>query len=177
MQINVSNSPELGSAPKPSNRSNRLGIGWILLAVGVGIVTGGLGTIMHLGSFWTGSFGLPWGVAFALLIAALGQWWVGLGSANLLAPGIAGMAQYATLAVMVGLSRGDDFSVPLNAQTWEFVPHLVIASLLWHAGLVVLTMVMVVLVNRQLRRARDEITELPTQVADLHPPVGAADTR
>ena len=177
MQINVSNSPELGSVPKPSKRSNRVSIGWILLALGVGVVTGGMGTIMHLNSFWTGSFGLPWGVALALLIAALGQWWVGLGSANMLAPGITGIAQYATLAVMVGLSRGDHFSVPLNAQTWEFVPHLVIASLLWHAGLVVLTMLMVILVNRQLRRAQHELAQQPIQVADLHPPVGAWDTR
>lgn len=172
--MTVLNSPELGHAPKRSKRSNRLGVGWFLSALIVGVITGAVGTVMHLNSFWTGSFGLPWGVGLALLIAGLAQWWIGLASANMLAPGITGIAQYATLAAMVGFSRGDHFSVPLNAQTWEFVPHLVIATLVWHAGLVVLTMIMVILVNRLLRRTRDQPVET-FRYADLHPTVSTWD--
>lgn len=167
MQINVSNSPELGHAPTPSKPTNRLKIGWILGAIAVGVVTGAVGTVMHLNSFWTGSFGIPWGVALALVIAGLGQWWVGLMSANMVAPGVTGIAQYVTLAAMTGLLPGDNFSVPLNAQTWEFVPHLVIATLVWHIGLVVLTMVIVIMTNRQLRSARDQ-RATTDQHLDLH---------
>ena len=43
MQTNVSNSPDRGHAPKPSRPSGRLGIGWILGTVAVGVVTG----VMH----------------------------------------------------------------------------------------------------------------------------------
>jgi len=168
MQTNVSNSPVQGHGPKPSKPSNRLGFGWILGAVAVGIVTGTIGTVMHLNSFWTGSFGIPWGVALALLVAGLGQWWTGLMTANMLAPGITGIAQYATLAAMTGLLQGDHFSVPLNAGTWEFVPHLVIATLVWHIGIILVTMVMVILTNRKVRHTRDQLAE-PDQYAGLHP--------
>lgn len=176
MQTNVSNSPDRGHAPKPSRPSGRLGIGWILGTVAVGVVTGVIGTVMHLNSLWTGSFGIPWGVALALLVAGLGQWWTGLMTANMLAPGLTGITQYATLAAMTGLLPGDHFSVPMNAQTWEFVPHLVIATLVWHAGIVVLTMIMVILISRQVRRIREQPTDVG-QNSGLHSSVAAWDNR
>ncbi|WP_022871139.1 hypothetical protein [Yaniella halotolerans] len=176
MQTNVSNSPELGHAPKPSKTSGRLGIGWILGTVAVGIVTGAIGTVMHLNSFWTGSFGIPWGVALAILVAGLGQWWTGLMTANMLAPGLTGISQYATLAALTGLLPGDHFSVALNAQTWQFVPHLVIATLVWHAGIVILTMISVLLVSRQVRRIREQATERD-DYSGLHSSATAWDNR
>lgn len=157
MQMNESNSHALGHAPKPSKPAARLTIGWILLAILVGVITGAVGTVLHLNSYWTGSFGIPWGVALSLLVAGLAQWWIGLRTANIVAPGVTGIAQYVTLALMIMLSRGDHFSVPINAQTWEFVPHLVIATLIWHVGILVVTIVMVLLVNRTLRRTRDQL--------------------
>lgn len=176
MQTNVSNSPDRGHAPKPSRPSGRLGIGWILGTVAVGVVTGVIGTVMHLNSLWTGSFGIPWGVALALLVAGLGQWWTGLMTANMLAPGLTGITQYATLAAMTGLLPGDHFSVPMNAQTWEFVPHLVIATLMWHAGIIVLTMLTVILVSRQVRRTREQPTD-DDYYLGLHSSAAAWDNR
>lgn len=176
MQMTVSNSPELGHAPKPSKTSGRLGIGWILGTVVVGVVTGAIGTVMHLNSFWAGSFGIPWGVALALLVAGLGQWWTGLMAANMLASGLTGITQYATLAAMTGLLPGDHFSVPMNSQTWDFVPHLVIATLVWHAGIIVLTMIMVILISRQVRRIREQPADLE-QNTGLHSNVAALDNR
>ena len=176
MQTNVSNSPELGHAPKPSKTSTSLGVGWILGTVGVGIVTGAIGTVMHLNSWWTGSFGLPWGVALAMLVAGLGQWWTGLMTANMLAPGLTGISQYATLAAMTGLLPGNHFSVAMNAQTWQFVPHLVIATLVWHAGVVILTMISVLLVSRQVRHLREQATDRYEDVS-LHSSATALDNR
>jgi len=176
MQTNVSNSPDRGHAPKPSRPSGRLGIGWILGTVAVGVVTGVIGTVMHLNSLWTGCFGIPWGVALALLVAGLGQWWTGLMTANMLAPGLTGITQYATLAAMTGLLPGDHFSVPMNAQTWEFVPHLVIATLVWHAGIIVLTMITVILVSRQVRRTREQPTD-DDYYSGLHSSAAAWDNR
>lgn len=176
MQTNVLNSPEHGHAPKPSKAAGRLGIGWILGAVAVGVVTGAVGTVMHLNSWWTGSFGLPWGVVLALAVAGLGQWWVGLMTANMIAPGITGISQYATLAAMTTLLPGDIITVPINAETWEFVPHLVIASLIWHAGIIVLTMVMVIVINRQVRATRQQPT-VEHPYSDGQPPVGLWDNR
>lgn len=149
-----SNSPALEHAPKPSKPTRRLPIGWALVALVTGVITGFVGTVMHLNSYWTGSFGIPWGVALALLIAGLGQWWLGLRTANVLAVGLTGIGQYVTLAVMTLFSRGDLFTVAPSAQTWEFVPHLVIASVVWYVGLLVLTIVLMVLVNRTLQRAK-----------------------
>jgi beta-lactamase regulating signal transducer with metallopeptidase domain len=71
-----------------------------------------------------------------------------------LAVGLTGIGQYVTLAVMTLFSRGDLFTVAPSAQTWEFVPHLVIASVVWYVGLLVLTIVLMVLVNRTLQRAK-----------------------
>lgn len=153
METNALNSPELEpAAPKPSNRINRLSAGWWLLAVVIGVATGAVGTVMHLNSYWTGSFGIPWGVILALAIAGLGQWWTALASASMLAPGITGIAQYTTLAVMSGLVPGEHFGVPISTQTWALVPHLVIATLLWHIGVIVLTLVTVTWMKRQLPR-------------------------
>ena len=157
-----SNSPALGHAPKPSKSTRRLPIGWVLVALLTGVITGFVGTVMHLNSYWTGSFGIPWGVALALLIAGLGQWWLGLRTANILAVGLTGIGQYATLAVMTLFSRGDLFTVPLNAQTWEFVPHLVIATVVWHVGLLVLTIVLMLRINRTLQRARAQLAAEPS---------------
>ena len=157
MQMTESNLPALGHAPKPSKPAARLKIGWILLAIVLGVITGAVGTVLHLNSYWTGSFGIPWGVALSLLVAGLAQWWIGLRTANIMAPGITGIAQYVTLALMVMVSRGDHFSVPVNAQTWEFVPHLVIATVIWHVGILVVTIVMVFLVNRTLRRTKAQL--------------------
>lgn len=157
MPMTESNSPALGPAPKPNKTSARLSIGWVLTALVVGVITGAVGTVMHLNSFWTGSFGIPWGVAVALLIAGLAQWWIGLHTANILASGLTGIAQYATLAVLSIFSRGEVFTVPISVQTWEFVPHLVMATLAWHIGLLVLTIVMVVRVNRLLQRTRAKL--------------------
>jgi len=152
METNALKSHELEPAPKPSNRVNRLSFVWWLLALVVGVVTGAVGTVMHLNSYWTGSFGLPWGVLLALGIAALGQWWTALASATMLAPGITGITQYTTLAVMSGLVPGEQFGVPISAQTWALVPHLVIATVLWHLGVIVLTLVTVASTKRQLHR-------------------------
>jgi len=161
MPMTESNSPALGHAPKPNKPETRLSIWSILLAIVVGIITGVVGTVMHLNSFWTGSFGIPWGVALALLIAGLAQWWIGLRTAHMLAPGITGLAQYVTLAVMALFSRGDTFTVPVTAQTWEFVPHLVLATLAWHLGILVLTIWMVRRVNRIVKRTRAQLTRSP----------------
>lgn len=176
MQTNVSNLPVHGHAPKPSKPARGLGFGWILGAVAVGIVTGAIGTVMHLNSFWTGSFGIPWGVALALLVAGLGQWWTGLMTANMLAPGITGIAQYATLAAMTGLLQGDLFTVPLNGQTWEFVPHLVIATMVWHIGIIAVTMTTVILTNRKVRHTRHRLAEA-APYSDLHPTAATTDSR
>lgn len=176
MQTIVSNSLELEHAPKPNKQTTRLGLGWILGAIAVGAITAVIGTVMHLNSWWTGSFGLPWGVALALLIAGLGQYWTGLMSANMLAPGITGIAQYLTLAAMTGLLQGDQFSVPLNAQTWEFVPHLVIATLIWHGGIIVLTICMVVLTSRKLRRTANQLAAAQPY-PELHSSAGLGDNR
>jgi|SRR5699024_4977529 len=152
METNALKSHELEPAPKPSNGVKRLGVSWWLLALVVGVITGAVGTVMHLNSYWTGSFGLPWGVILALLIAALGQWWTALASATMLAPGITGIAQYTTLAIMSGLVPGEQFGVPISTQTWALVPHLVIATVLWHLGVIVLTLVTVTSMKHQLRR-------------------------
>ena len=172
----VSNSLEPEPAQKPSRSSGRLGVGWILGTVAVGVVTGAIGTVMHLNSLWTGSFGIPWGVALALLVAGLGQWWTGLMTANMLATGLTGITQYATLAAMTGLLPGEHFSVPMNTQTWEFVPHLVIATLMWHAGIIVLTMLTVILVSRQVRRTREQPTD-DDYYLGLHSSAAAWDNR
>lgn len=174
MQINESNSPELGHAPKHNKPSARLTIWGILLALVIGVITGTVGTVLHLNSFWTGSFGIPWGVAVALVVAGLAQWWIGLRTANIIAPGLTGIAQYATLAVFSTMTRGDIFTVPITAETWQFVPHLVIANLAWHIGLIVLTMIIVVLLNRTLRRTRDQLTASDTQ---SHPAVHVGQNR
>jgi len=157
MPINESNSPALGHAPNPSKSARRLSIAWVLVALIVGVITGFVGTVLHLHSYWTGSFGIPWGVAVSLLIIGLAQRWIGLRTAHMLTPGLMGIAQYATLAVMATFSRGDVFTVPLNAQTWEFVPHLVIATVLWHLGILATTIVMIIVTNRTLQRTRAEL--------------------
>lgn len=159
MPTTESNSPALGHAPKPNNSRRRLSVAWILVAVVLGVLTGFLGTVLHLHSYWTGSFGIPWGVAVSLLIIGLAQRWIGLRTAHILAPGLTGIAQYATLAVLATFSRGDIFTVPLNAQTWEFVPHLVIATLIWHIGILVTTIVMIIATNRSIHRARAASTD------------------
>ncbi|GAA4474572.1 hypothetical protein GCM10023190_08700 [Enteractinococcus fodinae] len=149
-------------APKPSKSTRRLPIGWVLVALVTGVITGLVGTVMHLNSYWTGSFGIPWGVAVALLIAGLGQWWLGLRTANVLAVGLTGIGQYVTLAVLTLFSRGDLFTVPLNAQTWEFVPHLVIATVVWHVGLLALTIVLMFRINRTLQRTKAQLATAPS---------------
>lgn len=162
MPMNVSKSPEPVPVQQPTNTatpSRRPAVGWILAAIVLGIVTGAVGTVTHLNSYWTGTFGLPWGVLLALVIAGMAQWWIGLMSVNIWATGLTGIAQYLTLAAMIGFSRGDNFTVPLTAETWEFVPHLVIATLVWHLGLIVLTILMVLRVNRLVRRTRQEPAE------------------
>lgn len=169
-----SNSPALGHAPKPSSHTKRLPVGWALVALVVGVITGFIGTVLHLNSYWTGSFGIPWGVAVALLIAGMAQWWIGLRTANILGSGLTGIGQYATLAVLAVFSRGDMFTVPLNAQTWEFVPHLVIATVAWHIGLLALTVVMVTMVNRTLRRTRAQLAATPPVT---EPAVGTGQNR
>ena len=156
------NSPALEHAPKPSKPTRRLPIGWVLVALLTGVLTGFVGTVMHLNSYWTGSFGIPWGVVLALLIAGLGQWWLGLRTANVLAVGLTGIGQYVTLAVLTLFSRGDLLTVPLNAETWEFVPHLVIATVAWHVGLLALTIVMMIVVNRTLQRAKAQLATAPS---------------
>src|SRR5699024_12675637 len=115
MPMTVSNSLELEHAQKPSKSSGRLGVGWILGTVAVGVATGAIGTVMHLNSLWTGSFGIPWGMALALLVAGLGQWWTGLMTANTMAPGLTGITQYATLAEMPGLRPSVHFRLALNS--------------------------------------------------------------
>lgn len=172
MQMNESNSPVLGHAPKPSK--TRLSPWWVLVALALGCITGAIGTVLHLNSYWTGSFGVPWGVAVALLVAGLTQWWLGIRTASMWAAGLTGIAQYITLAVLVGLNSTDHFSVPLTAETWEFVPHLVIATLLWHIGLVIVTMGVVILVNRKLRRIQHQLAIEP---ARLVTETGAWDNR
>src|SRR5690625_7657385 len=99
MQMNESNSPVLGHAPKPSK--TRLSPWWVLVALALGCITGAIGTVLHLNSYWTGSFGVPWGVAVALLVAGLTQWWLGIRTASMWAAGLTGIAQYITLAVLV----------------------------------------------------------------------------
>src|SRR5690625_798960 len=143
MQMNESNSPVLGHAPK-TTKSGR-GAGWVLGALALGCIPGASGTVLRLNSYWSGRFGVPWGAAVALLVAGLTQWWLGIRTASMWAAGLTGIAQYITLAVLVGLNSTDHFSVPLTAETWEFVPHLVIATLLWHIGLVIVTMGVVIL--------------------------------
>lgn len=157
MQTIVSNSPEPGHAPKQTN-TGRLSFWWILGALALGIVTGAIGTVLHLNSWWTGSFGIPWGVVLALIIIGLAQWWIGLRTAHLMAPGLTGIGQYVTLAVMMTMSRGDMFGIPLNAQTWEFVPHLVIASIAWYAGIIVVTIATTLRLAKVLRRAKHQPT-------------------
>ena len=157
-------------APKPSNR--KASLGWSLAGIILGILTGAIGTVLHLNSFWTGSFGLPWGVVLALVIAWLAQWWIGLRSTSIVATGLTGIAQYVTLALMVALNQGNHFSVPLNAQTWEFVPHLVIATLAWNVGIVVVTLVTLILLARTIRRTR---AQLAARQSYLTPAVGGWD--
>lgn len=156
MPMIASNSPEHGHAPKQTSTA-RLSIWWILGALALGILTGAVGTVLHLNSWWTGSFGIPWGVGLALVIAGLAQWWIGLRTAHILAPGITGIAQYATVAAMVTMANGDHFSVPINAQMWDFLPHLVIAAVLWHVGIVVVTIVTVLRLSLVLRRTRAQL--------------------
>ncbi len=156
MPTNELNSPGLGHAPKPSNRKTTPG--WVIAGILLGIITGAVGTVFHLNSYWTGTFGLPWGVVLALVLVWLAQWWIALRSVSIVATGLTGIAQYLTLAAMVGLSRGDHFSVPLNAQTWEFVPHLVIATLAWNVGIVAVTVLTLIQLTRTIRRTRAQLT-------------------
>src|SRR5699024_3763604 len=176
MPMTVSNSLELEHAQKPSKSSGRLGVGWILGTVAVGVVTGAIGTVMHLNSLWTGSFGIPWGMALALLVAGLGPCCTGSWTANMLAPGLTGLTQYATLAAMTGLLQGEHFSVSMNTQTWECVPHLVIATLMWHAGIIVLTMISVLLLSRQVRHLREQAAD-HHDYAGLHSSATTEDNR
>lgn len=155
MLMTESNSPAHGHAPKLSKR--KFSLGWSIVGVILGMLTGAVGTVLHLNSYWTGSFGLPWGVVVALVIAWLAQYWIGLRSLSIVATGLTGIAQYLTLAALVGFNKGDHFSVPLNAQTWEFVPHLVIATLAWNVGIVVLTLVMMVVMARLLRHVTSQL--------------------
>lgn len=170
MQTNESNSPEHGHAPKRSKRTTT--VGWSLAGILLGILTGAVGTVLHLSSFWTGSFGLPWGVVLALVIAWLAQWWVGLRSVSIVATGLTGIAQYLTLAAMVGLNAGNHFSVPLNDQTWQFVPHLVIATLAWNIGIVAVTLWSMLQLARTIRRTK---AKLAAGQSHLTPAFGAWD--
>lgn len=167
MPMNESNSPELAHAQKPNKPVGRNTIGWLIIAVVLGVITGALGTVLHLNSYWTGTFGIPWGVVLSLALAGAAQWWIGLRSGTILATGLTGISQYIGLALLVVFNTQDHFTVPLNAQTWEFIPHLVIASLVWQIGIVVLTLVTVVLVNRTIRRASRPIANgQPTPAVD-----------
>src|SRR5699024_12720547 len=103
-------------------------------------------------AYWTGRFGMSSGFLLALGIPALGPWWTALASATMLAPGTTGITEYTTLAVMSVLVPGVQFGVPISAQTWALVPHLVIATVLWHLGVIVLTLVTVASTKRQLHR-------------------------
>src|SRR5690625_2418885 len=121
METNALKSHELEPAPKPSNRVNRLSVVWWLLALVAGVVTGAVGTVMHLNSDWTGRFGRPWGVLLAWGIAALCQRRPAWAGATMLAPGITGTSQYTTPPLMCGLVAGDQFGVPSSAQTCALV--------------------------------------------------------
>ncbi|OAV59448.1 hypothetical protein A6F49_16530 [Enteractinococcus helveticum] len=157
-------------APNRSNHATT--IGWSLAGILLGILTGAIGTVLHLNSYWTGSFGLPWGVVLALVIAWLAQWWIGLRSVSIVATGLTGIAQYVTLAAMVALNQGNHFSVPLNDQTWEFVPHLVIATLAWNIGIVAVTLLSLIQLARTMRRTK---AELAANQSYLTPAVGPWD--
>lgn len=152
MLTNASNSPVPGRAPKQTSLPRF--IGWLIVAVALGILTGVVGTVFHLNSWWSGSFGIPWGVALALLLAGVAQWWIALRTTSIVATGVTGIAQYLSLAVMSMATRGDTFTIPWNDQTWQFVPHLVIATIAWHAGIIVVTMLNLVRLTVVLRRAR-----------------------
>ena len=155
MRMNESNSPEHGHAHKHSKRNTT--VGWNLAGILLGVITGAVGTVLHLNSYWTGSFGLPWGVVLALVIAWLAQRWIALRSVSIVATGLTGIAQYLTLAAMVGLSTGNHFSVPLNEQTWEFVPHLVIATLAWNIAIVAVTLLSMLQLARTIRRTKAQL--------------------
>ncbi|WP_150119503.1 hypothetical protein [Enteractinococcus helveticum] len=165
-----SNLPAPEHAPNRSNHATT--IGWSLAGILLGILTGAIGTVLHLNSYWTGSFGLPWGVVLALVIAWLAQWWIGLRSVSIVATGLTGIAQYVTLAAMVALNQGNHFSVPLNDQTWEFVPHLVIATLAWNIGIVAVTLLSLIQLARTMRRTK---AELAANQSYLTPAVGPWD--
>lgn len=170
MLMTESNLPAHAPAQKPSNRTTT--IGWSLAGILLGILTGAIGTLLHLNSYWTGNFGLPWGVVLALVIAWLAQWWIGLRSVSIVATGLTGIAQYVTLALMVALNQGNHFSVPLNDQTWEFVPHLVIATLAWNIGIVAVTLLNLVQLTRTIRRTKAQIA---ANQSHLTPTFGAWD--
>lgn len=170
MLMTESNLPAPEHAPNRSNHATT--IGWSLAGILLGILTGAIGTVLHLNSYWTGSFGLPWGVVLALVIAWLAQWWIGLRSVSIVATGLTGIAQYVTLAAMVALNQGNHFSVPLNDQTWEFVPHLVIATLAWNIGIVAVTLLSLIQLARTMRRTK---AELAANQSYLTPAVGPWD--
>lgn len=170
MLMTESNLPAPEHAPNRSNHATT--IGWSLAGILLGILTGAIGTVLHLNSYWTGSFGLPWGVVLALVIAWLAQWWIGLRSVSIVATGLTGIAQYVTLAAMVALNQGNHFSVPLNDQTWEFVPHLLIATLAWNIGIVAVTLLSLIQLARTMRRTK---AELAANQSYLTPAVGPWD--
>ena len=170
MLMTESNLPAPEHAPNHSNRATT--IGWGLAGILLGMLTGAIGTVVHLNSYWTGSFGLPWGVVLALVIVWLAQRWISLRSVSIVATGLTGIAQYVTLAVMVALNQGNHFSVPLNDQTWEFVPHLVLATLAWNIGIVAVTLLSLIQLTRTIRRTK---AELAANQAYLTPAVGPQD--
>src|SRR5699024_11274337 len=102
MEANALKAHEREPAHKPSNRVNRLSFVWWLVALVVGVVTGAVGTVMYLNSYWTGSFRLPWGVLLALGIAALGRWWSALARATMFDAGNTGITHFYNFGIMFG---------------------------------------------------------------------------